>query len=333
MPERLDRGRLRERVHAERLADRVDGLAELGRPDRVADPQAGQAEVLRERAQQDQVRERLPQVDGVLRVVAGLEVDVGLVEDHDRVLRHPLEERADLRRRDVGSGRVVRVADDDELGRRRDLGEHRVEVVDVPVGERNADLPRAGQRRQVRVHRERRPGVDDLGPRLAERLGGREQDLAGAVRDGDLSRVDLVLLGELAAQDLRVRVRVAIGLRRGPGHRLGHVGVRRVGRLVRGELRDLGDAVLLARVRRGQPGRVLGQASELLGEGDGHRWARLGPRPHCAPRDLSAARRPRRGRRGAARARSARSSGPAPGSPAPSSPAPGSRGCRGAARG
>src|SRR5437867_2910386 len=80
------------------------------------------------------------EVDGRVGVVVELELDVGLVEDDRDVAGQPLAERPDLRRREVGAGRVVRVADEDELGRRGDLGGHRVEVVDVPVAERDADL-------------------------------------------------------------------------------------------------------------------------------------------------------------------------------------------------
>ena len=49
------------------------------------------------------------------------------------------------------------------------------------------DLDRAGARggREVRVDAERRPGVDELGAGLEQRLAGGEQDVAGAVADRD----------------------------------------------------------------------------------------------------------------------------------------------------
>ena len=124
-------GRLGDGVDAERLAHGVDRGAERRRAERVADPQAGEPVDLGEGPQQDQVRELAAQVDGRVGVVVELELDVGLVDDHRDVLGDALAELGDPRRRQVGRGRVVRVADDQQLGRRGDLGEHRVEVVDV----------------------------------------------------------------------------------------------------------------------------------------------------------------------------------------------------------
>ncbi len=204
-------------------------------------------------------------------VVVGLELDVGLVEDHRHVRRDPLAEGGDLGRRDVGRGRVVRVADDQQLGRRRHLGRHRVEVVDVARGQRHADLSGAGQRRQVRIHREGRPGVDDLGAGLAERLGGGEEDLAGAVGDGDPARLGLVALGQAPAQQGRVGVGIAVHRRRRPLDRLDHLRVRREGRLVGGELGDVARGDRLGRLPGRDPGLVARHAGELLGESDRHR--------------------------------------------------------------
>ena len=270
MQDRLRPGRLGEGVDAEGLAHGVDGGAEARGADRVADPQPGQAVALAEGAQDDQVGEVGEQVERRVGVVVGLELDVGLVEDHRHVRRDPLAEGGDLGRRDVGRGRVVGVADEQQLGRGGDLGRHRVEVVDVARGQRHADLAGAGQRRQVRVHREGRPGVEDLGAGLAERLGGGEQDLAGAVADGDAAGVGLVALGEAPAQQGRVGVGVAVHRRRGPGDRLDHLRVRRERRLVGGELGDAAGGDRLGRLPGRHAGLVARHPGQLLREGDGH---------------------------------------------------------------
>ena len=194
--DRLGRRHLRELVDAERLPDGVDGGPELRRAQRVAAAQAGEAVDLAERPQEDDVGEPLEEVDRVVRVVVGLELDVGLVESDRDVLRDLLQERRDPGRRQVGAGRVVRVVDADELGRRGDLREHRVEVVDIALGQRHADLPGPRQGRQVRVDRERRPREHDLVARLTQRLRRREQELARPVADRDLGRLDLEPLGD-----------------------------------------------------------------------------------------------------------------------------------------
>ena len=197
--DRLGGGRLSDRVDAERLAHGVDGGAKRRRAERVADPQPGEPVDLGEGAQQDQVREPAPEVDRRVGIVVELELDVGLVDDHGDVVGDPLEQLPDPRRRQVGGGRVVGVADDQDLGRGGELGDHRVEIVGVIAVERHADLARPRERCQVGVDRERGPGVDELGAGLTEGQGRREQDLAGAVRDRDLGRIGLVTIGDPAA--------------------------------------------------------------------------------------------------------------------------------------
>ena len=222
--DRLGGRGLGERVDAERLAHRIDRGAELGAADRVADPQPGEPVDLGEGPQQDEVGEVAAQVEAGVGVVVELELDVGLVDDHRDVARDPLEELGDPRRRHVGPGRVVRIADDHQLGRGGDLGGDRVEVVDVALAERHADLASAGERREVGVDRERRPGVDELGARLAERQRRGEQDLAGAVGERDAGGLDLVALGDPAPQQAGARVRVAVGGRGGARDRLDDAG-------------------------------------------------------------------------------------------------------------
>jgi hypothetical protein len=55
----------------------------------------------------------------------------------------------------------------------------------VAVVDRHGDRRRTRGRRQVRIHAERRPRVDDLGARLEQRLAGGQQDVARAIADRD----------------------------------------------------------------------------------------------------------------------------------------------------
>src|SRR3954452_15154182 len=78
--EGLGRGRQRQRVDAERLADDVDSAAEVVRArERVADPETAQAVDLAEGAQQHQVRVLREQRERLVRVLERRELDVGLV--------------------------------------------------------------------------------------------------------------------------------------------------------------------------------------------------------------------------------------------------------------
>ena len=128
--ESLERGRLRGRVAEERLAHLVDRHPEaLRAAQRVADPQPAQPVDLAERPQQHEVRVLVEQRHRLVGVLQHVELDVGLVEDHRDVARDAADEVRDLVDRQRRRGRVVRVADDHEPGRARDLLGHLVQLV------------------------------------------------------------------------------------------------------------------------------------------------------------------------------------------------------------
>ena len=184
--QRLGGGGLGGGVGEERLAHLVDRRAELlGAAQGEAHPQPAQAVDLGERAQEDEVRVVAQEVDGGVGVVQRGELAVGLVHDHAHVGRDALHQFRQRGRRHGGAGRVVGVADDQQAGGHRHRLGQRVEVVAVVGVEVDGEGGGAGGRRQVGVHRERRPGVDQLGAGLEQRLPGRQQHVAGAVADRD----------------------------------------------------------------------------------------------------------------------------------------------------
>ena len=162
--DRLRPRRLGEGVDAEGLAHGVDRGAELGRAERVADPQAGEAVALAEGAQDDQVGQVGEQVDAGVEVVVGLELDVGLVEDHGDVGRQARAEGGHLGGGDVGAGRVVRVADEDAAGSprsprppsRRGRGRRPRPAARGPRGRRSAPAGTGTSRRPARRRGSRR---------------------------------------------------------------------------------------------------------------------------------------------------------------------------------
>ena len=206
--------------------------------------------------------------------------------------RDGAHERGDLLERQRRRGRVVRVADDHEPGGGGDLLEHRVEVVTVALVDR--DLDRAGARRgrEVRVDAEARPGVDELGARLEQRLAGGEQDVARAVADRDPVDGDVVAVAERLAQRAVRRVGIAVEPAQRPRDRVLHGLHRREGRLVG---REHGD---VARQRVAVGGGIDGDAADPLGELDRHGRAQ----PTARPAGPGGAPRSRPGRRAPARA-------------------------------
>ncbi len=103
MADRLGARRLRKRVDAEGLADRVEGRAELRRGERVAHPQPREPVALGKGPQDDEVLRAAPEVDGLLRVVVELVLGVRLVEDHADVVGHGIDELGDAGDREYGS--------------------------------------------------------------------------------------------------------------------------------------------------------------------------------------------------------------------------------------
>ena len=122
----------------------------------------------------------------VVGVLQHVELAVGLVEDHAR----------------RGAGRSRRTSAISSSGSAVEVGlfglhtitrrvaavissAHLVELVAMLVVERHLDRARARGGGEVRVDPERRPGVDQLGARLEQRVAGGEQDVARAVADRD----------------------------------------------------------------------------------------------------------------------------------------------------
>jgi hypothetical protein len=155
------------------------------------------------------------------------------------VAGQPGHERVDRSRRERGGARVVRVAHDHDPGGGGDLARHRLEVVLAGVVKRDGQRAGAGHRGKVRVDRERGPGVYQLRPGFEHRLGGGEEQLARPVADRDPASRHASPLGQAAAQDGAFRVGVAVERAQVRLDRLEHLGVRREGRLVRGELHEL----------------------------------------------------------------------------------------------
>ena len=208
------------------------------------------------------------EVERLVRVLHHGELDVRLVEDHGDVARQVRHECADVLHGERRRGRVVRVADEDDPRGVRDLARHRLQVVPAGPVERHGDRAGARHRREVRVDRERRPRVDDLGAWLEHRLGRREQDLARPVADRDSLRREVAALGEPAAQHRRGRVRVAVEVRQLLRHGRAHGVVRPPRRLVRGQHRQV--AVVAVALGR----RVHRDLADSAGELDAG---------HCAP--------------------------------------------------
>ena len=174
--ERGDAGGLRDGRQVVREADALQVTDHVGRPERVADPRAGQRERLRHRARDDDVRV----VGDERQARRAAELDVRLVDD-DEGVGPPGEGRHRVHRLRV-PGRVVRRADEHDVGSRAD-GRR-----DAVLREREAVAQR--QRHDVGLRQPRDPRVQEVrgfehrgAPAgAAVRLEELRQDLVRAVR-------------------------------------------------------------------------------------------------------------------------------------------------------
>ena len=190
------------------------------------------------------MRPRLKYSSTRVGVVGPVDVlEVGLVDDDEHAGRHALEERVELVARVHRPGRVVGVADVDDLRARRDRGEQRVEVVAV-VAQRHEHRARALLAGVDDVARERRPAGDDLVARVEQRLAQRVEAAVRARSDADLLDRDAVPRRERLVQPVGAAVRVAVQARRGLLHRGERGRERRERALVGGELDDVVEAEL-----------------------------------------------------------------------------------------
>ena len=202
-------GGLRDVEGVPHLLDRVHCLPGA---DPVADAQPREAVDLREGAQHEHVAALLHVLLDPVWVVRLVDVlEVRLVEDGENVARDALEEGVHLLARDHRPGRVVRVAEVDDLRAGGDRAEDALDVVGV-VGERNTNRRRAQLERGERVARKGRPAEDDLVPRVERGERKVRDDRVGAGCHGDVGRLDAVLLGERLDEAPGASVGVAVEL-------------------------------------------------------------------------------------------------------------------------
>jgi hypothetical protein len=141
------------------------------------------------------------------------------------VIRRALEVGLDLGPRDHRPGRVVRVAEVDDLRPRTDLGQDALDVVAV-AGQRHALRLGAQLDRVEHVAGKRRPAADDLVARVEDGEGEVHDDCVGAGGEGYVLEANAVLLRERRAQPVRTPVGIAVELGRAARDRLERFGKR-----------------------------------------------------------------------------------------------------------
>jgi hypothetical protein len=170
--------------------------------------------------------------DRVDVVGPGGELVVRLVDHHEDVLGHAVQERGELVAVDGGPGRVVRRADPDQPRLRPDGGRERAEVDRALGGQRGQHGLRAGPARVADVGRERGPRGRDLVARPEQAGVEVADDAVASVAHGDLLGREAVQRGQ-PLDERGVGLGVATDARRVRGDDLHGGRERAVGGLVR----------------------------------------------------------------------------------------------------
>ena len=199
--------------------------------DEEADPQPGQPVGLGEGTQDGRVRAVAVELQAVGHVRVAHVLGVRLVQHHQAVRWHTVEEVLEFRAVHHGSRRVVRVADEDHPGPGGDRGRHLVQVVRL-VPERHQQLGRAGQLDQPRVGLERAPRVQHLTAGLGDGLQQLLGDAHRAASHRDVRGRDAVAPRDRLGQRDRPVVRVPVDVRGCLRDDLHHRGERAVRGLV-----------------------------------------------------------------------------------------------------
>ena len=206
--------------------------------DGVAHAQPRQPRDLGEGPQRDQRGVAPLEHDAIRGVVVVAEIDVRLVQDHERRVRaEGVEEALERPAPDDGGRRVVRGADDHALRPRGDAAEHVVEVLVVAL-ERARHDGGARENRLGAVGLESRVGDHDLVAGIERRARQHGQELVGPVADHDGFRRDAEPAPERLAHRRAPAVRVEMRAGGFPPDRLDDPGRRAQGVLVRGEPQD-----------------------------------------------------------------------------------------------
>src|SRR5207237_5432511 len=258
-----------------------------------------------ERAQDDDTAAGLEVLLEPVRVVRVVDVlEVRLVEHRQDVAGDAVEVGVELGPGVRRAGRVVGMADVDELRALVDRGEERVEVVAV-VAKRHAARLGADLDRVDDVAREGRPAADDYVAGVEDGLRQAVDDAVRPCAERDLLEADVMPLGEGGAQAVPAAVRVAVQLVAGPRERLARGRERAERPLVRGELDDTLEPELALDLLYRLPRLVRDEVGERPAEEAlldlGHAHARSLRAPAVLLAASLAAEEPERARHGAER--------------------------------
>ncbi len=187
------------RIDVERAAQPVDGVDHRRRARAPAKAERRETVDFREGPRHHHVLARAGEFEARLVIGAGDEFGIGGVEDQQNMRRQGIRKPRDLRRRQIGAGRVVRIGEEDDLRLRRHFREDGVDI----GGKFNlvGDDRRAARRQNGdAIERKAMFGIDAFIAQAQEGIGQQKDQFVRARAADDLRRVEPMQRAERRAQ-------------------------------------------------------------------------------------------------------------------------------------
>ena len=143
---------------------------------------------------------------------------IGFIKNNKNVLRHLFHEPADSVIGYYGTGRIVRVANENECRGLVDRREHGVEVVDQPAAHRDFALLNPKQLGDEFVDDEGMGTRHYRGTGNHKGMAQQLEDFIGTITDRDLVAIDTIVISEFVTQMPGAAVWIAVGLGQGGLH-------------------------------------------------------------------------------------------------------------------
>ena len=206
--ERGGRRGLCKAVHVEGTADPVKRIDDGRRSVEPADPQSGKRIALRKGPGHDGVGAVVDQFGAGTVVVPADELGIGRIDHQKNVIRQTGAKLRDVASRNVASGRIVGVGEENKLRLLRDCGQHGVDV-HPEVLFRSGDRCGTGCARCDRIDGETVPAEENLVARTGIDPRQQLEDLVGTVAAHDPRRIEVPAPPDRFAQIQGTAVRVA----------------------------------------------------------------------------------------------------------------------------
>ena len=199
------RCRQRQVVAVERLPDAIHQIGHFGRSQRIANTQPREAIDFRESPRNHEVRELRQPRRRIGTLFKRNVLVISLVENHHHIGRNRLQKSLELRIREEGSGRVIRIGNPDQARIRAYRLPHGLQVMAKILG-RHGDQFGACRKRSDRINSKSMLRKNRRATRRQKNASNHIQHIVGAITEHDALHAEAGMIGQRALQTEVIRV-------------------------------------------------------------------------------------------------------------------------------